>query len=129
MQLNMTMHQERSGVHNMVPDSKPRRPRRRQRRRERISILGVVKIEGTRNFLHCLGDGGVVECAVAPAEDEVFVRVFVDWVRGLAAAVDLHDEVDPGVVLCADDEVVGYGGLVEEEGLGFFEFEVEAAVS
>lgn len=123
------MHQERAGVDNMVPDHRPRRAPHRARRGSRIPVRRVHQIERAGYLLHRLRHGGVIEHARALAYSEMFVGVFVDWVGWLDRPVDLHYEVDPGVVLRADDEVVWDGGLVEKERLRFLQLEGVAAVS
>ena len=124
MRLDVTMQQERSGVDHLIPDRHPRRRAVRRGRGEPISQWGVNEVEVLRDHGRGFGDGAPVPGADALADDEGFVGVFVDGVRGGDGAEDLDHDVDPGAVGGGDGEVGvlrGGGGRVEEEGGGVFE--------
>lgn len=97
-------------VDNMIPEHDPSWPLQHTRRREAVPQRWSLEIEAFGDILHRSGDVGVVENAVTSANDVGLVAVLVDRVgrlRGRSIVEhNLHDNVDPSIVLCADDKRV-----------------------
>lgn len=85
------MQKKRPRINNLIPNRQPRRPRLRRRRIKGIPNLRRLEIEALGDMLHRLCHGGVVEVAVALADDEEFVGMFVHGVGWLDGGFDDHD--------------------------------------
>lgn len=115
MRLDMTMQQERAGIDDLIPDRQPSGPI--EPRQEVIPIPRVVEIETARLLFDGVVHGSPIPLAGVPADDVRLVAVLVHGMRELdgfgGGPADLEDEVDPGAVFGAEDEigVFGFGGV------------------
>ena len=96
---------------------------------ESITVLRRLQIEAPRNSLYRFRDRIPTESTISLANNEMFIRVLVDRMRGLQDSICLENQVDPGIILRSVDQVTGNGVLVEEQGLCFFELETVAGIA